>query len=97
MMAEPLTPSGRGMLGYVIRYLGVDTFKMAIVVGYKREDKTFRVRLWRAATKQWTKSKVKARLNELAPLTDDEQRERRTMIANAIDATVSDLGLRAYS
>ena len=60
-MTEPLTPDGRGMLGYVLRYLGVDTFKLAIVVGYEHSDKTFRVHLWRAATKQWTKSKVRAR------------------------------------
>jgi hypothetical protein len=97
MMSEPMPPDGRGMRGYVLRYLGVATFKLAIVVGYDSTTKTFMVRLFRAATKQWTKSKARARLDELSPLADSEKSERRTLIENAIDAASDDLGLRAYA
>lgn len=97
MISEPLEAHGRGMHGYVLRYLSVDVFKLAIVVGYESKDKTFRVRLWRAATKQWTKTKIRSRLDELARLTVDEKRERARTIEDAIDAASDDLGVRAYA
>lgn len=97
MTVEPLTPDGKPLLGYLVRYLGEDRFRLAIVVGYEKSDKTLRVRLWRAATKQWNNARKRVRLHGVAPLTPFEKTERATMIANAMDAAADELDLEAHA
>jgi len=91
-LAQPLTPDG--MIGYLVRNTRTTGFKLAIVVGARDPD-TLRVRFWRAASSLWTQPTLLDRAY-LQALTDDEKRERRTLIARASRAA-ADFVPQVYS
>ena len=98
-MTPPLTR--QGMHHYIVRYLSVAVgFKLAIVVGYQPTDRTFRVRVWSARAQRWSKTVLRARLDELEPLSKDEAVTHDSMIRRAAKAAAElpsgTLGGKAY-
>lgn len=76
----------QGLRGYVLRYLGAPDFKLAMIVGY--EGMSTCVRFWSSAKRRWSKSIKQVRMEDLAPLTEEEKAARQALIKQA---TRSDL------
>lgn len=91
-LAPPLTSDG--YVGYLVRNTRTSGFKLA-VVGLAVGDK-YRVRFWRANTRQWTQPTL-IEGQYLQTLTLDEKTKRRGLIEQASRAARELLGFEVWS
>jgi tRNA(Leu) C34 or U34 (ribose-2'-O)-methylase TrmL len=73
--------------GFICRHTRSSGFKLALVVGFPDSFDKLRVRVWRAASKQWTQPQL-VKKTELARLTDEERKQRIALIRRAATTAI---------